>query len=659
MAKAYLIFHLNLAFSSIEEELRPALIERCYWPLLKLIKRLGIPAGVELTGWTLQEINHLDSVWVKYLADMLKDGDCDLIGSGWSQMIGPLAPAKVNRWNQKLGLLAYKEYLNCSPKIALVNEMAYSSGMVDIYTNAGYQGIVMDRDNVRLALKNELKNPSMPNYAKGMEGHVLPIIWADSILFQRLQRAVHGEISSKEYVDYVRARISSGEQALPIYSNDVEVFDFRPGRFEAESELHPEGEWNRLENILKTLKSDLAFEWVSPNQLLREMLSSDRYLAGFLSSVTYPVPVKKQAKYNLARWAVTGRNDVWLNTICHRIAKKLNDSSDIADWKILCELWASDLRTHITLDRWNKSTNVLRLMCAKLGISSEFEYEKISKKEAPISNLNGLKNSSESIFLEDDGMYLKLESEQLNLILNLRRGLCIKELTFKRVSENPLIGTIPHGYFDSINYGADFYSGTTVAELVSDRVRVTDLCQVEPSIVETLNEWIISSVVTTKLGEIHKRYTIPKKDSYINVSVRLKDWKRPAGVIRVSAMTLLPGAFDEHAKIITINGGVSQEVFGLKYDCDHSIPSSTFVSCNSGFGASEGWIAIADSSKSVEFKWDPAKSAIFPMLVNKRVEPAALTRLIFSMSELDDTSKPDGILPEFDLRISARRSNFK
>jgi len=373
MAKGYLIFHLNLAFSSIEEELRPELIQRCYWPLLKLIKRLGIPAGVELTGWTLQEINRLNSGWVKNFAGMLKDGDCDLIGSGWSQIIGPLVPAKVNNWNQKLGLLAYKEYLNYSPKIALVNEMAFSSGMVDIYTNAGYQGIVMDRDNVRLALKNELKNFGMPNHAKGTDAQVLPVIWADSTLFQRLQRAVHGEISTKEYIDYVERRISSGEQVLPIYSNDVEIFDFRPGRFEAEAELHPEGEWNRLENILKTLKQDLALEWISPNQLLGEMLAGDRYLAGYLSSLTYPVPVKKQAKYNLARWAVTGRNDIWLNTICHRIAKKLNDSTNMTDWSTLCELWASDLRTHITLSRWNKSTHVLRLMCSKLGISSEFE----------------------------------------------------------------------------------------------------------------------------------------------------------------------------------------------------------------------------------------------------------------------------------------------
>jgi hypothetical protein len=32
----FAVFHLNLAFSSIEENERPLVIERCYWPLLAL-----------------------------------------------------------------------------------------------------------------------------------------------------------------------------------------------------------------------------------------------------------------------------------------------------------------------------------------------------------------------------------------------------------------------------------------------------------------------------------------------------------------------------------------------------------------------------------------------------------------------------------------------
>ncbi|HRR42652.1 MAG TPA: hypothetical protein P5244_15580, partial [Syntrophales bacterium] len=61
--KLYTIFHLNLAYSSIEEEQRPEVIRRCYWPLLKLVRDYSLPFGVEATGYTLEEINRLDPNW--------------------------------------------------------------------------------------------------------------------------------------------------------------------------------------------------------------------------------------------------------------------------------------------------------------------------------------------------------------------------------------------------------------------------------------------------------------------------------------------------------------------------------------------------------------------------------------------------------------------
>ena len=37
-SKGYLIFHLNLAFSSVEEESRGSVIQDCYHPLLNLMR---------------------------------------------------------------------------------------------------------------------------------------------------------------------------------------------------------------------------------------------------------------------------------------------------------------------------------------------------------------------------------------------------------------------------------------------------------------------------------------------------------------------------------------------------------------------------------------------------------------------------------------------
>ena len=78
--KGYLFFHLNLGFSSIEEEAWPEVIKKCYHPLLDLIQKTAIPVGIELTGWTLEQINQIDSNWVKKFKKLINNHQCELSG---------------------------------------------------------------------------------------------------------------------------------------------------------------------------------------------------------------------------------------------------------------------------------------------------------------------------------------------------------------------------------------------------------------------------------------------------------------------------------------------------------------------------------------------------------------------------------------------------
>lgn len=48
----YTVFHLNLTYSSIAEEVFPEVVSRCYWPLLKLIEKTKVPVSIEATGYT-------------------------------------------------------------------------------------------------------------------------------------------------------------------------------------------------------------------------------------------------------------------------------------------------------------------------------------------------------------------------------------------------------------------------------------------------------------------------------------------------------------------------------------------------------------------------------------------------------------------------------
>ncbi|MFZ5581051.1 MAG: hypothetical protein ACOZCK_00155 [Pseudomonadota bacterium] len=54
--KAFSFFHLNLAYSAIEVAQRPLVIERCYWPLLRLARSRQLPFGIEVSAWSLETI---------------------------------------------------------------------------------------------------------------------------------------------------------------------------------------------------------------------------------------------------------------------------------------------------------------------------------------------------------------------------------------------------------------------------------------------------------------------------------------------------------------------------------------------------------------------------------------------------------------------------
>ena len=653
-AQAYLIFHLNLAFSSISEESRPEVIQRCYWPLLQLVKAARIPIGIELTGWTLERIRELDADWVDEFRRLLHEGSCELIGSGYTQMIGPLVPHEVNQWNQRLGLDAYRRELGIRPRIVLVNEMAFSSSMVDVYHEAGYQGFIMDRDNVRLALGIENQSVSdVPTHGAGPGGATLPVLWSDSILFQKLQQFAHGDIRQDDYLDYLRRRIASGESLLPLYCNDAEVFDFRPGRFREERPTHTEGEWHRLERLLGVLTHDEGLAWCSPTDALLQIESSTDRRVSSLVSVAQPIPVKKQAKYNVSRWAVTGRNNTWLNTMCHRLAGRLGGLSDAdqtpACWRTLCELWASDLRTHITAARWQKACGRLEAFADQLGVSLSYGVAEQGVSPAiPAKDAGGF-----TIMRDSENILLTVETKWLRLILNLRRGLAVHSLAFRSHGFVPITGTLPHGYFNTITLGADFYTGGTVVELPEQHSRITDLERVEPETIPVDDGVCLRVKIPTRFGDIVKSIVVPGSRESIMLSYEFPGWERPLGSIRAGTVTLLPEAFSERMSMSCANGGKGRELFALDQEFDHAAAASSLISCTTGVGASDGEITLGDSRRRLAVSWDPARCAVLPMLVHKQTSPRPLTRLYFSLQELDDTARAGGVIGTFSMTLGA------
>lgn len=633
----YCIFHLNLAYSSIDQHQHAAVLERCYWPLLRLARRLRLPFGIEATAATLEAIAALDAGWLAELRALLAEGICEFVGSGAVQLIGPLVPPAVNAANQRLGLAAYQRLLGSRPRLALVNEQAYSAGLVRHYLDAGYAGIVIEWDNAAAA------HPEwpgglryLPQRALGCDGEQIPLLWNQSIAFQKFQRYAHGELELDEYLDYLRGHAGPPPRAWSLYGNDVEIFDFRPGRYHTEAALGSTSEWTRIEALFAALLAEPGVRLIAPGALLDWLDAPGAGQVLALASAARPVLVKKQEKYNLTRWAVTGRGDLDLNTRCWRLYRRLCAQPGVseADWRTLCELWSSDYRTHITPTRWAALQRRLEALA----------LEPPAEPAAGASVPAALPAETPAHRIEQHGRWLDIDSATLRLRLNLRRGLAIDALSFRQVDEAPLLGTLAHGYYDDIRRGADFYSGHLLLELPG-HPKLTDLEAVQPQVRACADGVSIEAAIATPLGPLLKTLHLDLRRGRVQLVYRPQWSGVPKGSLRLGFVTLQPQAFETATLWYATHNGGGRERFALAGAAfDHGRPVSFLVSAGHAFGATEGCVELGDARRVLRVEFDPAQAACIGMLCCEPVGASWFCRLMFSAGEIDDTCR-DGLWP--------------
>jgi hypothetical protein len=609
-------------YSSIEEASRKDVIQKCYWPLFKLAD-IGIPIGIEAPAITLEIINELDPDWILTLSKYIAEDKIEFIGSGYSQIIGPLIPAKVNEWNQKLGLEKYEKLLGIKPKLALVNEMAYSGGIVEHYVNTGYKGLIMEWNNPRAAhpeWDNEWRY--FPQMTIGTNGETIPLIWADSIAFQKFQRYAHGEYELDEYVKYIKSHIGELDRFLPLYSNDVEIFDYRPGRYKTEPQFAGRSEWDRIIDLYKYLKQQDWCEFIFPSQVLSGLNDKSGGNELTLESPAQPIPVKKQGKYNINRWALTGRDDLSINSKCYKIYNSFveNDNNNSVDWKELSYLWSSDFRTHITEKRWNDYCERLDLLLAKYEFTNCIDNEK----------------SSEKMEFIDDKKWLSVENNNYKVVFSKDKGLTIQSLAFKKFGKESLLGTLEHGYYYDISFGADYYSGHAVIERLGEH-KVTDLGKVNPGVDQNGNG-IISiqksgNYLFNQIIKFENEKLVFEKDIEVDICEK--------SIIRPYYFTFNPEVWDrESIYIATHNGGSTLEKFNLKgQNISHGDIYSSLISSRHGFGNTEGIFIVGDKDKSITFECNISVSALIPSLIYKEIDNTFFFRFQYSAREMDETVK--------------------
>lgn len=624
------LFHLNMAFSAIPESERSEVIQRCYDPLLDLPRQTGCPITIEATGWTLEVIERLSPQWIERLGTLIEDGLCEFVGSGYVQAIGPLMPEKANVANQRIGLDTYRRMLGISPKVALVNEQAYSAGLVPIYKDAGYQAIVLDWANVYSRQSHlDPKCAHFPQLALGPDDEEMAVIWCDAIAFQKFQRYAHGELEADELEAFLADRLSGvSGGCLASYASDAEIFDFRPGRYTYESKITQQQEWHRIAAYFERLSQRDDIVLATASVALATKPRPEAWNRMKLETPASPVLVKKQPKYNITRWAVTGRDDLALNTACWRLFRKLDENPETtdADWRELLELWSSDFRTHIDDGRWRQVTEQVSSL-ARTDKSPPPPPEISLPSEFSVSN---------------DGRIMTFSGPGNVVSLNLQRGLAIKSMATKP-DEPWWVGTIAHGYFSDISWSADFFSGHLVCQ-IPGHSQITDLAPVEPDVAFTSEPEptaVVSATIGTSLGDVHKRLRISANRPRIEIEYAF-GWQEPIlGSVRMAHITLNPEIFSANPVAYEChNGGHSPERFEFdNLEFDLGAPISTLITCTSGLGLTDGRLEIGDAQRRIRLSFDPAEAAMIGLLTAKRVDGKRFLRASLTAREHDDTSQ--------------------
>jgi hypothetical protein len=641
-------------FSSIEVEDRSTVIERCYWPLLKLTQR-GFKIGIELTGLTLEIINDLDPLWVMTFQELLAARKVELIGSGYSQIIGPLVPARVNYWNQKLGLSVYGKVLGISPIIALVNEMAYSASMVEVYQAAGYQAIIMEWNNPRRSHPDWDRNwKYAPQIALGTTGSKIPLIWSDSIGFQKFQRYAHGE----NELDTLKAYISEAPDDMyyPLYSSDAEIFDYRPGRFKTETLMNRgTSEWDKIVELYEELSN--AHQMIFPSEVLMGLDSIHGGHDLKLESAQQPIPVKKQEKYNINRWALTGRGDVSINTSCYKIFNILTQryDHDEVQWRDLCYLWSSDFRTHIGKKRWEKYQKRLSSKLSHLGVLNAHDVGNKSDIDSE-PNMGTLNHSDEV-----GGRLVTLANEFVKLELIKRKGMALRGLTFNQFGDKPLLGTLEHGFYEDISFGADFYSGHFVIERANQH-KVTDLVSSPYSVVK-VDGAIRQVQISAENSSLKYSKRIVVNNDCVTSEILLDFPTRDYGTVRLGNFTFSPNAWDMNSLYYaTHNGGNEIESFQLKNThFNHLDILSALVSSKHGTGATGGVMIVGDKEKLVKISHKNSSLAMIPSVIFEKLSDDQLfLRVIYSIQESDETFRPAEIRQRYHAKwvITAEKTEY-
>ena len=265
-----------------------------------------------------------------------------------------------------------------------------------------------------------------------------------------------------------------------------------------------------------------------------------------LESPACPVPVKKQRKYNLARWAVTGRDN-------HRHQCRLPAHLSRACWPRAAD--AGMERALLSLvQRFSHPSD--RKTLDGLLRPAESGGSTLERAVAADAATRARRRRSQNAISTS-------KRPRLRATLDRRRGLGAREPAICRPISKPALGGLPHGYFDDIALAADWYTGDSVFEAPGEH-KLTDLewCEARQFARKPMATFWSFARIETPKGPIEKHLRFcadaPRVEFDLDFPLAgLGQGRAAAGPFHPAARSLR----SRHARILTTcNGGGRESI---------------------------------------------------------------------------------------------------
>lgn len=613
----FFIYYMNLMFSALSPHEQKVVIDKCLDPLLELAEK-GCRFGLQISGVSLEIINEYRPDLVIKIKNLILSQKIEFIGNGYGQIIQPLFPHDLNLQNQLIGKEVYQSLFDITPEICTINEMAYSKGSCESIQEAGYKTILMEWNNASSIMGSNY--PDQFSLSKTIIGNSeMDILWCDTVAFQKFQKYVHGEISLECYFEWLNSYTLDLTGALCLYCSDAEIFGFRPNRYGTEATPTLD-EWKRIELLMKR---------VQDSTVLPSKVQATKKEIIEITNAEHPIVVKKQHKYNINRWALSGRDDQLINTFCYKLLNIARNNTRLfskEDWKNLLKVASSDLRTHIEESRWNSSQNIIK------EFQEKFENE-----------LNSLKNYE----------YEGLESQLLHEFISIdrKRGNNIINWPLK----DPMIGKVDLGRYSKINLMADFYSGYALIEKLGYR-KISDLDYEASSInSSTFNEF------SNNIGYVIKKNILSANNSKVNLLTEIKTPARFREQIKINNFAFTSENWDIDRLYYKCNlGGNTEEKF---YFGESSFNQDRILNLNvigvNGFALTNNMLTIGDENKEITFLTNSATCFnIVRFTYEVDHDGQFLLQLAFIVQDIDETFVEDTRKGHFLFPLEIHARNF-